>query len=137
MVTNDEKVGKKLQRFLRLVALRGGIQRAKVMALIIRKGKIALSGDGLPRAEVMDWDLDGALSNLSQRLGARFNKASYLGFHDLGGVRHYTFSIDAEPVSGAKYVALRELDTRLADEERKALMVAMRRRAGMNDGDGE
>jgi hypothetical protein len=128
MEVNDDKTRVKLQRFLRLVALRGGIQQAKVIALIVKKDRIALRNRALPSTDVLDWDLDGALQSLGKELGWKILKARYLGFHDLGGIRHYTFDVETENVSGLKYIEIDALEKVLCDEERKAIMTALKRR---------
>jgi|GEM_PF-5882070 len=127
METKDYKIPVKLQRFLRLVALRSGIGKAKVTALVFKKNKVGLLEGSLPSAAVKDWDLDSALRSLVDELGAEDFSARYICSHDREGVRHYSFEIDARPVN-ARFVGIDSLVNIIGEDELRAVMRAIRRR---------
>ncbi len=127
METKDYKIPVKLQRFLRLVALRSGIGKAKVIALVFKNSKVGLLRRSLPSAEVAGWDLDAALRSVALELGAEDFSARYICSHDQEGVRHYSFEIDARPVN-ARFVGMDSLANIIGEDELRAVMRAIRRR---------
>lgn len=125
------KVPQRLQRFLRLTAVRNGVNRAKVAGLIFRDNKLALVHNALPCADVVSWDMGQALECLNHELGADdFEVVRYLGFCDRDGVRKYSFEISPKSpdLLGTTFVDAECLDC--VDEiERKAILAALKRRA--------
>jgi hypothetical protein len=128
METNDNKIPVKLQRFLRLVALRSDIGKAKVVALIFRKNRIGLLGRTLPSATVNDWDLDSALKSIADELGTGDFSARYICSHDQEGVRHYSFEVETKRAVKARFVGMDSLVNVLGEEELRVVMNAIKRR---------
>lgn len=131
MESNGSKIPVRLQRFLRLTAVRKDIKRARVAALILRRGRLAICQDRLPHADIIEWDIGTALGNLAMQIGAdEFSGVRYLGFHDLENIRRYTFEIEpaAGKLKGVRFVKPEALPEIVAHGERKAIMAALKKR---------
>jgi hypothetical protein len=131
MESNGGKIPVRLQRFLRLTAIRRDIRHARVAALILRKGRLAIRQDRLPDADVIGWDIGSALEGLAAHIGiGGFSDARYLGFHDLENIRRYTFEIEpvAGKLRGVRFVKPEALPEIVAHGERKAIMAALKKR---------
>lgn len=122
------KIPSKLQRFLRMVGMRNGITQVKVAALILREGKLALSGDGLPCADVYNWDIDQALDELALKLGAdRFEAVRYVSYYDCCGVRNLAFEVEVADteLQDVRFVAIDSLD--MAETEKRDVIGVLKK----------
>jgi hypothetical protein len=129
MENEVSKVPLRLQRFLRMTALRNGILNARAVVIIEREGRLAMANGLLPAIDVKEWDFDDAFEALARQLGLdAFDSLRYAGFFDCGGVRCYAFLASSAGVPDASLVGLHESGCLLRDIERKTVLAALRKK---------